>query len=166
LGRRPFACRPGGAAGEAVSNLQPRGYAPRTGAYFSYARKVGQRAPEPMVLDSFIYYGGVYFFALRPDRLISHPRFLGRQWFVPRLFGLVHPIWIDLISRSISHLPVLPAFFSCGLSVRVSCLAETGIGVDSSDLRLLFNRCWQYRLVDGQKFCGALQHGPVGRAAI
>jgi len=45
-----------------------------------------------MVLDSFIYYGGVYF--LRYDLMvsISHPKFLGRQWFVPRLLRLVPPI--------------------------------------------------------------------------
>jgi len=119
-----------------------------------------------MVLDSFIITGEFIF--LRYDLMvsISHPKFLGRQWFVPRLLGLVRPIFIDLFDSCFSHLPVLPAFFSCGLSVHTSCLAETGIWVDSSDLRLLFNRCRQYRLVEVQKFCGALQHGPAGRAAV
>jgi len=119
-----------------------------------------------MVLDSLIFITGEFIF-LRYDLMvsISHPDFLGRQWVVPRLFGLVPPTFIAFISSSISHLPVLPAFFSCGLSVRVSCLAETGIWVESSDLRWLFNRCRQYRLVDVQTFCGALQHGPAGRAA-
>jgi len=67
-----------------------------------------------MVLDSFILLRGLFIF-LRYDLMvfISHPGFLGRQWCVPRLFGLVRPIFIDFFGRFISQLPVLPAFFSC-----------------------------------------------------
>jgi len=74
-----------------------------------------------MVLDSFIFITGEFIF-LRYDLMvsISHPKFLGRQWFVPRLFGLVPPIFIDLLGSFCSHLPVLPAFFTYGLLVRTS----------------------------------------------